>query len=269
MHTVYSDGLFLPAELARRAREEGIGLISFTDHDNMEGAQEKREAARAYGLSYVQGWEVSSYTDCKVHILGYRCEAGQAYRAYLEGSRTGAVARAQDSIRKANGHLGLNVTLEDAEREHLKKDAPLHTMHVVEAFAKKLGVSRGELYLALFDKGKPAYSDLFRPTPQNAIDVIHACGGIAVLAHPGRITLPFAEKEGLIDSLVLHGLDGIEAVYITHTEEETEYYKSYAERKKILVTGGSDYHAENGRRIFGKPEFYPSERLLEALAPSR
>lgn len=268
IHTVYSDGSCFPEELAQRAKKAGVGFLSFTDHDNMEGAEEKRAAAEKYGLTYVQGWEVSSYDGCKVHVLGYACEAGEAYRAFLEERRRGAVARAEDMIGKANACLGLSLTLADAERERLKKEAPLHTMHVAAAYGRMLGADRGELYLRLFAKGKPAYSDLYRPTPENAIDVIHACGGIAVLAHPGRIELPFAEREALMDRLIRYGLDGIECVYTTHTVEETEYFNAYAARNGLLVSGGSDFHAEGRNQTIGLPEFHASRRLLEALSVS-
>lgn len=263
LHTVYSDGIYTPDELALRAKNAGLELVSFTDHDSMEGAAEKRCAAARHGLCYVQGWEVSSYADCKVHVLGYRCGAGTAYKRFLKERTEGALVRAEDMIRKANASLGLSLTLADAEREHLKKDAPLHTMHVVTAFAKKLNADRGALYRDLFEKGKPAYSGLCRPAPEDAIEVIHACGGLAVLAHPGRIDLPFAEREELFDRLVARGLDGIEAVYSSHTEEETEYFKAYAERKNLLQTGGSDFHADD--KSVGIPVFYASERLVGAF----
>ena len=45
MHTVYSDGSYSPEELARRCKQAGLQLISMTDHDNMGGLKEKREAA--------------------------------------------------------------------------------------------------------------------------------------------------------------------------------------------------------------------------------
>lgn len=265
MHSVYSDGAFPPEELARRARKAGVRLFSVTDHDGMGGDGEKRAAAERYGLLYVRGWEVSSYADCKVHVLGYGCATGRIYEEFLEERRHGALVRAQDMLAKANGYFRLNVTMDEVERFHLKKQAPLHTMHVVRAFAQRLGTGEGELYLSCFDKGMPAYSDLCRPAPEDAIDVIHALGGIAVLAHAGRIAKPFGEREELMDRLVSRGLDGIECFYTTHTAEETEYFCGYAERKGLFVTGGSDFHADDGRHLIGSPEFHADEKLLDAL----
>lgn len=265
LHSIYSDGAFSPEEVVRRAAEAGVGLCSVTDHDSLEGGEEKRAAAKRYGVLYVNGWEVSSYRGCKVHVLGYNCEAGEAYRAFLRRRRTGAVLRAQDSIGKANAYFGLHVTMEEVERLHLKKNAPLHTMHVVRAFSQKLGCELGKLYAEAFDKGRPAYSDLYRPSPEEALQVIRECGGIAVLAHPGRIDLPAEERLALMNGLAERGLDGIECYHSLHTESETAYFKAYAREKGLLVTGGSDFHADGTVRVAGLPEFYADDELISAL----
>ena len=56
IHTYYSDGKYSPHEIARRAAEAGLDLISMTDHDSLEGLPEKRAAAREAGLSFIAGW---------------------------------------------------------------------------------------------------------------------------------------------------------------------------------------------------------------------
>ncbi len=268
VHTVFSDGSYSPDIIAKRAKECGIELISFTDHDSLEGIEEKRKAAKSAGLAFVVGWEISAYEECKIHVLGYNCKKGDAYDAFFAARKEGAVLRAQDMIEKANAFFRLSVTLAEVEEEHLKKDAPLHTMHVVKTFAKKLGKNEGFVYENYFDKGCVAYSELYRPTPEDAVDVIHALGGIASLAHPGKIRLPKAERDALIERLCRRGLDGIEAYHSDHTVEETEYFADLAKRKGLFKTGGSDFHREGGNRILGLPEFYPDEKLLAALNPS-
>ena len=46
LHSVYSDGLYTPDEICFRAVKEGVELISITDHDCMNGEEEKRAAAK-------------------------------------------------------------------------------------------------------------------------------------------------------------------------------------------------------------------------------
>ena len=266
IHTYYSDGKYSPRDIAARAAQAGVELISMTDHDSLEGLEEKRAAARAEGLKYVAGWEVSSYAgDAKVHVLGYGCSPCAAYTDFLAARREGALVRARDMIAKGNAYFHLGVTLSDAERFHLKKEAPLHTMHVVTAFAERLGIEKGELYLSAFASGKPCYSSLCRPAPQDAVDIIHASGGIASLAHPGRIPLAQGERLALMDALVSGGLDGIECYHSDHTPVEAEAFAAYARARGLLITGGSDFHAEGRNRTVGLPPFEPSEALLARL----
>ena len=266
IHTYYSDGVFSPAPIAAMAREAGLSLISMTDHDSLAGLEEKTRAAADCGLSYVPGWEVSAYQgDLKVHILGYGCRICAPYEQFLRARREGALARAEDIIARANEYFGLDVTLADAERFHQKKDAPLHTMHIVAAFAERLDRDKGDLYAAAFEPGKPCHSLIGRPSPQDAIDVIHAPGGIAVLAHPGRIKLSAERRFSLMDELVGRGLDGIECSHSDHTEEQTAQFAAYARLRGLLQTGGSDFHAEGRNRVIGQPPFSPSEELLAAF----
>lgn len=273
IHTIYSDGKHAPAEVARLAKEAGVGLISMTDHDNLEGLEEKRQAAANEGLYYVSGWEVSSYAAIgKVHVLGYGCNTNEHYRAFMNERVEGSYIRAHDIIKKANAYFNLSVTIDDCEREHPKSQTPIHTMHIIRAYSRILNSGKnalkmrlGDLYLSFFAEGKPAYSNLCRPTPFDAIKVIHASGGIAVMAHPGRIRDKFQEREALMDELCAAGLDGLECTYTTHSEEETAYFKSYAAAHGLLRTGGSDFHYLNARRIIGSPEFHPDEALLKAL----
>lgn len=266
IHTYYSDGAYSPAQIAAMAREAGLSLISMTDHVSLAGLEEKTRAAADCGLSYVPGWEVSAYRgDLKVHILGYGCRICAPYEQFLRARREGALARAEDIIARANEYFGLDVTLADAERFHQKKDAPLHTMHIVAAFAERLDRDKGDLYAAAFEPGKPCHSLIGRPSPQDAIDVIHASGGIAVLAHPGRIKLSAERRFSLMDELVGRGLDGIECSHSDHTEEQTAQFAAYARLCGLLQTGGSDFHAEGRNRVIGQPPFSPSEELLAAF----
>lgn len=267
MHSVWSDGALTADELACRCREAGLSLFSVTDHDSLGGLSEKQNAARAQGLSYLSGWEISAYEHhCKIHVLGYGCGTGEIYLRFLEERRQGALARAEEMIARANACFGLCLTLADAEREHRRKETPLHTMCVVGAFAKRLSVSPGELYRSTFQAGCPAYSELGRPTPEQAIEVIHALGGIAVLAHPGRIRLCDRERRDLTERLVRLGLDGIECHYTTHTVSETEDFLAFAKSKNLFVTGGSDFHADDGIHHIGLPAFEPDPMLLRKLS---
>ncbi len=289
LHTYCSDGVFPPAEIARRAKEAGLAFFAVTDHDTLAGNAEAAEAARSLGMGYARGIEVSAYLGAtKVHVLGYGCGEGEAYFSFLRDRVEGAILRAEDGIRKANAHFSLGVTREEAEKYRARADAPLHTMHIVRAFADRLHADAGELYRDVFAPGRPAYSDLCRPSPKEAVRTVHAMGGLAVIAHPAQIlVLPAeisrkfhlyseAEKEeakkvyaparnALMEELVAAGADGIECFHPTHTAEETEEFLAFAHARGLLVTGGSDFHADGAGRAVGQPPFEADEALKEAL----
>lgn len=267
IHSVYSDGQHTIEEIAALAKRKGVELISVTDHDNMTDDDKKRKIVEEAGLLYVSGWEISAYLGYKVHVTGYRCDFRvPAYRDFLEARMEGAYARTKEILSKVKDHLGISVSLGDVEAERKKPDSPLHTMFIARAVHKK-GVCRDEfeVYEKYLARGKPCTSGLGRPTPMEAIEVIHALGGIASLAHPGRIEDTPAGVAALAKRLKMHGLDGIECVYSSHTEEETKRFCALAEELGCLVTGGSDMHREGEGRRLGEPYFEPSEELLRAL----
>ena len=45
-----------------------------------------------------------------------------------------------------------------------------------------------------------------------------------------------------VEELIKLGVDGIEAHYSKHTEEEEQQYLKLAKKYNLLVTGGSDLH---------------------------
>jgi len=270
-HSIYSDGLYSPDEICRRAKARGLSLISITDHDTLAGLEVKKEAAKRHGLWYLSGWEISAYEgDQKIHILGYGCEPNEAYTSFMQTRKNAALLRAEDSVKKFQA-LGVPVTMDEVYMQLSQPNLPIHTMHVARAAAFHLGCTEGEVYMQYMSYGKPAKSGLGRPTPKEAIECIHACGGFASIAHPGRMYMDLEGKDKTIRELAKLGADGIEIFYTTHTEEETEYFLRLSKELGLLATGGSDTHVEpTGKRgardtVIGLPSFTPSKELLERL----
>lgn len=145
-HSVYSDGYYAPEELCRRAKANGVELLSITDHDTMNGDKEKRAAAERYGLLYVSGWEISAYAgESKIHVTGYNCKRGAAYRKFEKDRMELGFERAQDSIDKLKA-AGIFISLGDAKARRADPSAPVHTMHIAQAAAAVSGKTAGEIY---------------------------------------------------------------------------------------------------------------------------
>ena len=70
-HSLISDGTLSPEALAQRARSNGVELWALTDHDEVGGQHRAMAAARAVGLPYLTGTEISvTFAGKTVHIVG-------------------------------------------------------------------------------------------------------------------------------------------------------------------------------------------------------
>lgn len=267
VHTNASDGLFAPEEAVKHALSAGLKALAVTDHDTVFNTLKVNTLCKNSGIYGINGIEVSAYFGTvKVHTLGFGFDIeNPQFTEFLNSLCSGSVKRAEDVIKKLNS-CGVKLTVEEAAAERSTPQIPVHTMHICRAAAKKgYALNPYDFYKRYLIAGKPAFSNICRPTPEQAIEAINCAGGIAVLAHPGRIELNKCDLRALICSLTATGLQGIEAVYSTHTAEETAYFKELAEELNLLVTGGSDTHFYGGNRSIGVPEFFPSTALRQKL----
>jgi predicted metal-dependent phosphoesterase TrpH len=100
-----------------------------------------------------------------------------------------------------------------------------HVTDLREAFDRWLGA------------GRPAFVPREGPGPADVIRAVHAAGGIASLAHPGKLNLA-----SRIPVFAAAGLDAVEVFHPDHDAALVETYASIAHRFNLLLTGGSDFH---------------------------
>lgn len=96
-----------------------------------------------------------------------------------------------------------------------------------------------EAFDRLLASGSPGYVERETFSSEEAISLIHECGGFAFLAHPGVYRFGFS-----IDRVADEGLDGIEVYYAGHSELETVQWWAESERLGLLKSVGSDFHGE-------------------------
>lgn len=267
VHTLASDGLFTPEEVIKTAQRAGLSFVVVTDHDTAYNSKKVNTLAQNAGINTVNGVEISAYVgDVKIHTLGYGFDLeNPGFKSLTEELRQGSFERTEDIIKRLNA-MGFKLNFEDAAAERISPQTPIHAMHVARAAVKK-GYANNPVafYMQHMMYGKPAFSNICRPTPERAIEVINAAGGLASIAHPGRIDLSASDLYSLISRLASAGLAGIEAVYSAHTDVQTAYFKEIAKEFGLFVTGGSDTHFSGGNRSVGSPTFTPSAELLQRL----
>ncbi len=237
-HSFYSDGSESPAEIVRAASEAGVVLLALTDHDGISGVSEALEAGGRAGVRVLPGIEMDCAWTHELHILGLNVDpAHPALTAAIEAAKKRREARNETMIRQ----------LVDAGYD-------------IRPFLDGLGgsVTRLHMALALVDAGfAPTVREAFdsflkrgcagfvdgyreRCIPAgDAMDVIHAAGGLAVWAHPQHTP---ADLHKMTDMLADLGLDGIEAYHPSATEGGAELLESLASQHRLFVTCGSDFH---------------------------
>jgi predicted metal-dependent phosphoesterase TrpH len=99
---------------------------------------------------------------------------------------------------------------------------------------------------------------------EEAIEVIHAAGGVAVWAHPFWDIAERATVLAALDRFAAAGLDGLEVFYATHSEEQTRVLHEAATARGLLATGSADFHGPGHERFnrFGGFSLYGLEPVL-------
>jgi hypothetical protein len=244
LHTTASDGLCEPSALVDRAWRAGIRTMSVTDHDTTAALSEVERAAAASGIAFVPGIEVTAVHEGRdVHVLGYFIEREDpALAGFLEQQRAyrvrrlGEIADRLAALGKPIDRTGLM-----ALRGHGKAvGRPMVAYALVKAGHAADTRQAFELYIG---EGKPAFVPRCGSTPAAVIAMIRRAGGIASLAHPGLL-----KRDDLIPGMIDSGLAAIEAFHSEHDSAATEHYLAFADRHRILVSGGSDYHCDRERR---------------------
>jgi 3',5'-nucleoside bisphosphate phosphatase len=277
-HSRHSDGALTPAEVVRAAAAAGVELLALSDHDTVAGVSEAVSAGEELSVRVVPAAEISALQDDHqdLHILGYGLDPDDTallqalarYRADREarGDRMAAALRevgfavAEEVLeaQTAQGHsLG---------RPHLARAVFEHPDN--RARLEGEGLSTPETVLqAYLLPGRPGYRGRTIPTVGEAIEVIHAAGGVAVWAHPFWDIDDPRQTLATLRGFAAQGLDGVEAFYVTHDERQTRLLHEAAAELELLTTGSSDFHGPE-HRIFSRflvHELYGLEPRLGPL----
>ena len=242
-HSTHSDGLLAPAEVVRRAASRGVDVLALTDHDELAGLEEARDAARGTSLTLVNGSELSvSWNDLTIHVVALRIDpTNPELVAGLAAIRTGRETRGQ-RIAAALHDAGIPGAWEGALRyvtnERLVSRTHFARFLVESGYARDVKDVFGR-YLAT---GLPGHVRHEWATLSDAIRWIHAAGGDAVLAHPGRYKVSPAELKQLLTDFRDAGGDAIEILSPSHSAAQVTQFASLARVHGLRGSMGSDYH---------------------------
>lgn len=249
VHSIVSDGSYKPDELAELAKAQGLAAFALTDHDVIAGTDEAAAAAKAAGIGFINGMELTTeFQGRKLHIvcLGFD-PAHPAFRTVYQRVRAIKEGRIPEMIAFIQ-RKGVDISL--AKVQEFVYDGPLD----------RYAIMRYLVSLHLYDRAQPLWDHYLDPaaaelglnfsiTAEEALPLIHEAGGATSLAHfhkeIGLQGLSRREQEAAILQLHKLGLDGMERYYPTYSEEDTDFAAYLTQKYDLLATGGSDFHGTN------------------------
>ena len=242
-HSTASDGLLAPDALVRRAAQRGVDVLALTDHDDVTGLPEARAAAAETGIELCCGAELSvSWEQHTVHIIALQIDPANAVLAEgLATIRAGRDARAR-RMAESLAAAGIPGAYEGA-RKYVTNEKLISRTHFAR-FLVEAGHVREtrDVFKRYLTPGKPGYVAHDWAKLTEAVDWIHAAGGQAVVAHPGRYRVTATGMRRLLGEFKDAGGDGIEVLSSSHTPAQFTEYAAYSREFAFLASCGSDYH---------------------------
>lgn len=236
MHSTASDGSRTPAEVVRAAKHASLAAIALTDHDTVAGLAEARIVGSELGVRVVNGVELSAVEgDTETHLLGLHLrdtavlERGLGELREMRGRRAVRIVELLQS-------QGVQVTLDDVLLQ--AGDGAIGRPHVARALvADGWATDVRDAFDRYLGAGRSAYVAKDQLGMGEAIAMVHAAGGLAILAHPGA-----GGTRERIEALAALGLDGVEVKHPSHSSQDVARLRAFVDQLGLIPSGGSDWH---------------------------
>lgn len=243
MHSTFSDGALEPEELVKQAKQNGVELVALTDHDELAGIEPMRRAAKAAGLDFVTGVEISTeYAGQTIHVVGLGFdEKNEQIASLLEGIREQRKVRAEKMASNLEAMGFKNVwygVADEVTNLNLISRSHFAGWLYKHGYAK----DRQEAFDKYLAPGCPAYVALPKLSVAKAVQIITEAGGVAVLAHPGRYKLEEWKLQALLDEFKKSGGKAIEVTTGSHKPEHVPIFAKIAAEQGFWASTGSDFH---------------------------
>ena len=272
IHTIVStDADYTPAEIIRMAKENGVKTLAITDHNHVASVAEAVRLGEAEGIRVIPGIEIDcEFEGVGFHMTAYRIDItdpryDELFHYYYDQSVENTwKAKRQfceampDELLKAVAKD--NILVPEDIGAYLLSHKEFDDLHWLDPY--RAGGSRSDnpnvnFFWDFFSQGKPGYTAGSKKTAAEIIDLIHATGGEAVVAHPGA---NFKGKDEILERLLDSGVQGMEVYSSYHSEEQTRHYRQLALDHGLWMTCGSDFHGHHKPAIqIGRIPFLENE----------
>ena len=249
-HSVVSDGTLTPEALAERASANGVQLWALTDHDEIGGQHRALAAAKAQGMAYLTGTEISvSFAGKTVHIVGLGFDPDDADMVQgLQRTRGGRSERAKE-MSDGLAAVGIKGAYEGALK--FVGNPELVSRTHFARFLVESGVCKDtyEVFRKYLTEGKPGFVPHSWANLRDAVHWITDAGGVAVIAHPARYGFSANEEFALFTEFKAHGGRAVEVVTGSHSAQDAVRYAETALEFDLAASRGSDFHSPTESRI--------------------
>lgn len=276
-HSTRSDGTFAPTEVVARAHAAGVNVLALTDHDTLLGIDEARVAAESFNMQLINGVEIScehtlaggygknKSTNKIIHVLGLDFTDRVRMHDTLQHLQDSRASRGQRIVEKLSELLSIDY---DELWQQVLIKAGNNPQAVGRAHIGQVLFERGAVKTVqkAFDKyladNKSAYVAIEALTMARGIELIHECGGKAVLAHATRYQLSATRVRKLIEEFAALGGDGCELPADNEPVSTRKMVDRSISEHKLAVSVGSDFHGSNmpWRRIGDVPSLTSEQR---------
>lgn len=288
LHSVFSDGVLEPEKVVKLAYDAGVRSVSMTEHDTTAGTLRAYRAAKALGMDYHTGVEISAKGGA--HINGIDVDVSHpGLVAMLASIREIRVKKAAVLVELLNEHpelvkRGITLTLDEvlAKSKHAE-GGTVERPHVARLLMDKGLVSSVQeafdTYLKDLRTGGRGIPE--EPSPREVIEMIHAAGGKAVLNHPYTLSRNGDEEaEKAVRAMAAQGLDGIEVYRRApkrddasrrEADERAARWLMVADDFDLFAAPGSDFHGDD-THLNNPAVWMPkvlADQLLARLSPSQ
>lgn len=260
IHSNYSDdGEFSVNEILNLCKEKQIEYMSITDHNSVKGISEALTLATKQNIQMISGVELDCvYKNHNFHLLGYHFDyTNCAFDEIEQNIVKQELEAAEKKIELIQKELGISISTKEVL--DFSNGGIVTGELIAEILLKKEDANKCEalspylpngnrcdnpyvnFYWDYFSQGKPAYVPIKYISLNDAVDLIHSTGGIAVLAHPAQ---NLKNNFEFINEIVNTGIDGIEVYSSYHSKADIDYFANVAQKNNLLVTCGSDFHGK-------------------------
>ena len=238
VHSLASDGALTPFQIVEAALRKGLAAVAIADHDTTLGIDEAIGAGNQFGVEVVPAIEISAIHGdrTEVHVLGYFIDhRSPVLQEALEVLQIARWERGRRMVEQLN-EAGVRVNFDRVAE--IAAGGAIGRPHVARALCEVGAASSMDSAFGKFlREGGVGYVPRHKVSPREAIGMIKASGGVACCAHPVKL-----KNEALLVEMIEMGLRAIEVYHPDHSPATSRYYRRFAEKRGLIITGGSDAH---------------------------